>query len=182
VVFSKADDVPVDAPTVNTPSDTEQGGSVDTPVEIPPVTDVGSGVMLFYAPVSGQVTRAAALETLTYMPSLNIWKTHSGVDFAAAEGEAVMAVADGTVVSVEQTTLEGVVVTVSHDGGLTSVYKSLASASVKAGDTVSGGGTQVGTAGTMLVEGSDGVHLHLEMAVNGQLVNPLDYLESEILK
>ena len=58
------------------------------------------------------------------------------------------------------------------------MYKSLASASVKEGDEVSAG-TQIGVAGTMLTESSDGVHLHLEMLENGKLVNPLSYLEIE---
>jgi murein DD-endopeptidase MepM/ murein hydrolase activator NlpD len=58
------------------------------------------------------------------------------------------------------------------------VYKSLASSSVKEGDEVSAG-AQIGVAGTMLSENSDGVHLHLEIFENGKLVNPLSYLEIE---
>jgi pyruvate carboxylase len=49
---------------------------------------------------------------------------------------------------------------------------------VKEGDEVSAG-AQIGVAGTMLSENSDGVHLHLEIFENGKLVNPLSYLEIE---
>ncbi|MBR7141699.1 MAG: M23 family metallopeptidase, partial [Clostridia bacterium] len=95
-----------------------------------------------------------------------------------SENAPVKSIANGKISKVEQTTLEGVVVTVAHENGLVSVYKSLASASVKEGDEVNAG-TQIGVAGTMLTESSDGVHLHLEMLENGKLVNPLSYLEIE---
>lgn len=131
----------------------------------------------FYLPVeNGSVIRPASLNKLVYMPSLNMWKTHNGVDFSASANTPVVATYGGSVKSVEQTTLEGVVVTVEHSNGLTSVYKSLSSASVKAGDKVSGG-DKIGVVGTMISEDSDGIHLHLEMLKDGKLVDPLIYIE-----
>ena len=175
VVFSRTD-VPVAAPPV------DEGGNVELPDENPPVVDTDTEKMKFGLPVeNGTVIREAALDTLVYMPSLNMWKSHNGVDFAAAENAPVLAVADGKVVSVEETTLEGVVVSIEHKDGIVSVYKSLSSASVKAGDEVTLG-TAIGVAGTMLTEASDNVHVHLEMTVNGEIVNPLEYVDAEINK
>lgn len=175
VVFSRTD-VPVAAPPV------DEGGNVELPDENPPVVDTDTEEMKFGLPVeNGTVIREAALDTLVYMPSLNMWKSHNGVDFAAAENAPVLAVADGKVVSVEETTLEGVVVSIEHKDGIVSVYKSLSSASVKAGDEVTLG-TAIGVAGTMLTEASDNVHVHLEMTVNGEIVNPLEYIDAEINK
>lgn len=174
VVFSGKQDVPVVVPPVD-------DGEVNTPVD-PPVIDTGSDEIKFGLPVeNGTVIREAALTTLVYMPSLNMWKTHTGVDFAAAENAPVLAVADGKVTAMEETTLEGVVVTIEHKDGFTSVYKSLASASVKVGDEVTLG-SAVGVAGNMMTESSDNVHVHLELSVNGEIVDPLEYIDAEINK
>lgn len=144
-----------------------------------PSVNVDANKMEFSLPVeNGSIIRPASLDKLVYMPSLNMWKTHNGVDFSASKGAPVMAIVDGTVKSVEQTTLEGVVITLEHGDGLISVYKSLESASVKPGDSVSGG-VKIGVVGTMISEDSDGTHLHLEMKKDGKLVNPLDYIEVE---
>lgn len=177
IVFSRTD-VPVVAPPV------DEGGNVEKPEEKPPVidTDTDTDEIKFGLPVeNGTVIREAALDTLVYMPSLNMWKSHNGVDFDAAENAPVLAVADGKVVSVEETTLEGIVVSIEHKDGIVSVYKSLSSASVKAGDEVTLG-SSIGVAGTMLTEASDNVHVHLEMTVNGEIVNPLEYIDAEINK
>lgn len=175
IVFSRTD-VPVVAPPV------DEGGNVEKPEEKPPVIDTDTDEIKFGLPVeNGTVIREAALDTLVYMPSLNMWKSHNGVDFAAAENAPVLAVADGKVVSVEETTLEGIVVSIEHKDGIVSVYKSLSSASVKAGDEVTLG-SSIGVAGTMLAEASDNVHVHLEMTVNGEIVNPLEYIDAEINK
>lgn len=175
IVFSRTD-VPVVVPPV------DEGGNVEKPEEKPPVIDTDTDEIKFGLPVeNGTVIREAALDTLVYMPSLNMWKSHNGVDFAAAENAPVLAVADGKVVSVEETTLEGIVVSIEHKDGIVSVYKSLSSASVKAGDEVTLG-SSIGVAGTMLTEASDNVHVHLEMTVNGEIVNPLEYIDAEINK
>ena len=165
-------------PVTDSPSDGETGN----PTVKDPVLDTGATTQSFTLPLdNGSVIRGAALDKLVYMSSLNMWKTHSGVDFAAAENTPVKAILGGKVVSVEETTLEGVVVSIEHDDGITSIYKSLSSSSVTVGDTVAAGSV-VGIAGTMLTEKSDGVHLHLEMSVNGELVDPLLYLDAEINK
>ncbi len=204
-VFSKNESKPVVVPPIiETPSDDVGGDGttvdkpvvdnpvvdnpvvdkpvVDEPTIKDPVLDTGSKVQSFSLPIeNASVIREAAIDKLVYMPSLNMWKTHAGVDFAASENAPVKAIASGKVESVEETTLEGVVVTISHEDGLISVYKSLASASVSAGDSVLQG-TTIGVAGTMLTEKTDGVHLHLEMTLNGELVDPLLYLDAEINK
>lgn len=167
VVFTRPQaSIPVD----NTPVITEP--DPEPPVVVEPV---------YVVPVEGGIIREAALDKLVYMPSLNMWKTHKGVDFEAAEGAKVVAFTDGTIKSVQETTLEGYVVTVEHDGGLVSVYKSLSKATVKAGDKVSAG-SEIGKAGTMLVESSDGVHVHFELIKSGKHIDPLSYVDAEIIK
>lgn len=179
VVLSKpVADLPVDAPPVIDGN--------DGPVDVPPVDNppIGSEVnaKLFVLPVDdATVGKEVSLTQIVYFPSVNMWMAHTGVDIAAAENTPVKVVAAGEVVGVVESNLEGVCVTVKHEDGLVSVYKSLASASVSAGDTVSAGDV-IGIAGTCMKEKSEGVHVHLEMTVNGEYIDPMEYLDAEINK
>lgn len=141
------------------------------------VIDVVKPVEAYSVPVSSYtIVKEASIDKLVYMPSLNMWKTHNGVDFAVSEGSQVGAVFSGTVKSVEQSTLEGVTVTVEQANGMTAIYKSLSESAVKVGDKVENG-SLIGLAGTMLSENDIGVHLHLELKKDGKYVNPLEYID-----
>ena len=141
------------------------------------VIDVVKPVETYSVPVSSYtIVKEASIDKLVYMPSLNMWKTHNGVDFAVSEGSQVDAVFSGTVKSVEQSTLEGVTVTVEQANGMTAIYRSLSESAVKVGDKVENG-SLIGLAGTMLSENDIGVHLHLELKKDGKYVNPLEYID-----
>ncbi len=127
------------------------------------------------------VAREASLNKLVYMPSLNMWKTHDGVDFLPGNDDKVKVMADGTVKNVEQSTLEGWIVTVDHGDGLISYYKSLSQVTVKTGDELKSGDI-LGNAGEMISERETGKHVHLELTKNGALVDPLDYLNTDTSK
>ena len=123
------------------------------------------------------IGQGAALDSLVYSSTLNQWRTHNGVDFAAAAGANVLAVSDGTVKSVTASTLEGTVVTVEHADGLVSIYKGLNADGVIAEGAAVKTGDVIGTvAETMMIEQLEGTHLHLEMQANGAYVDPMDYL------
>ena len=188
ITLSRETDIPVDAPVVETPDDEltgtkpEDNESVVTPPTEDEFKEPVVSAPVFCLPVSGgTVIRPASLDTLVYMPSVNMWRTHNGVDFSASENASVLAVSSGTVSEVTQTTLEGTVVTVTHENGLVSVYKSLSSATVSVGDKVSTGET-IGVVGSMMTESGDGVHLHLEMSRDGELIDPLSLIDAEINK
>ena len=106
---------------------------------------------------------------------------HGGVDFTPGESTPVGAIADGVVISVDgaSTTTYGNYVEVQHviDGvQVVSLYAHLETGSitVKAGDTVSVG-DQLGTVGT--TGASTGPHLHLEVRVEGNTVDPMYFLQ-----
>ncbi len=171
-------DVPVDAPPIDDNVGVVEPGNTE-PTN-PPVVDVDGDTLKFGLPVSNAtVMRETSLTALVPMPGM--WRSHNGVDFAAASGEEVKSIAKGTVTNVQESTLEGIIVTVDHGNGIVSYYKSLEKATVKAGDTVELGST-IGVAGTMMTEIHDDAHVHLEMSVNGELVDPLLYVDAEINK
>lgn len=143
----------------------------------PPVVEVVKPVQENFSLPTDEYTvfKDASIDKLVYMSSLNMWKTHNGIDISMAEGSAVKSVYSGKVKKVEQSTLDGIVVTVELSNGMVAVYKSLSSATVKEGDTVANG-AQIGVVGTMLSESDAGTHLHLELKKDGRYVNPADYI------
>lgn len=107
---------------------------------------------------------------LVYWETLESWRTHSAVDFVGA-GD-VFSVMDGKISAVESTSLEGTVITVTHDNGYVSIYKSLADeAAVKVGDSVKAG-DKLGTTDSTMLEQHLGEHLHFELKQNGEHVDP----------
>lgn len=147
-----------------------------THVDVPPVNNPPA--LTFGSPLSEcTVKKAAAIDKLVYNETLKQWRTHNGVDFEAVADSDVYSVADGTVSKVENTILEGVVVTVTHAEGYVSIYKGLDSASVESGDTVTKGSV-IGKVGTMMCEHLQGTHLHLEMKKNGAYVSATDYIDT----
>ncbi|PTT66951.1 M23 family metallopeptidase [Arthrobacter sp. HMWF013] len=99
---------------------------------------------------------------------------HRGQDFAAQCGTSVLAAASGTVTFVGWHQYGGGNrVVVDHGNGLETTYNHLSSASVTMGQTVSRGDV-VALSGT--TGASTGCHLHFEVQVNGEVVDPSGWL------
>lgn len=133
---------------------------------------------VFTWPVQGTVLRDYSVETLSLDPTLGDWRTHGGLDIAAAQGVKVLSISAGTVEQVYTDGLMGTTVVVDHGGGLQSWYCNLADdVLVEAGDTVDIG-SELGTVGSSAIAevGVDS-HVHLETLLNGQPVDPREYLK-----
>lgn len=96
-------------------------------------------------------------------------KFHAGIDLKASYGQDVPAAAAGTVTFAGERGAYGLMVEVRHANGATSRYAHLSSAAVAVGDSVSSGQLvgRVGQSGR-----ATGPHLHFEVLVNGQRVDP----------
>ena len=131
----------------------------------------------FTWPVRGETLTDYSMEVLAYDATMGDWRAHQGVDIAAPAGEQVLAAARGVVIDVVQDDLMGTTVYVDHGGGLCSWYCNLAEeTAVQVGDSVEIG-TVLGTVGgTAIAEVGVEPHLHLETLLNGQPVDPRDYL------
>ena len=130
----------------------------------------------FSAPVAGGTGLGFAPDRLVWNDTLGQWQTHPGVDFQCQAGEAVCAIADGTVTDAYENALWGGVVEIDHGDGFTAKYASLGNARmVKAGDRVRRGDV-IGAAGdTAVCEASAGAHLHLELRKDGKAVDFGEY-------
>ena len=144
---------------------------VDLPVQTQPEK---SKVL---SPVSGNTALQYSMDELCYNPTTRDWRTHSGLDIAAAEGTTVCAAADGVVESVREDDTMGMTVVVSHADGYKTTYSSLSTeVSVAVGQAVEAGDA-IGTVGnTALLETALGEHLHFGVTRNGSPMNPETFL------
>lgn len=133
---------------------------------------------VFTWPVQGAVLRDYSVEALSLDPTMGDWRTHGGLDIAAAQGVKVLSISAGTVEQVYTDAMMGTTVVVDHGGGLKSWYCNLADdVTVQAGDKVDIG-SELGTVGSSAIAevGVDS-HLHLETTLDGRPVDPRDYLK-----
>lgn len=164
---------PVTEPTVK-PTATPEPTPTATPVPTPAPTPAA---LVFTWPVNGSVIAPYSVEALAYDETMGDWRTHAGLDIAAALGTQVKATADGTVSAIYQDDLMGTTIEIDHSNGLISVYSNLAEIpTVSVGDAVSTGSILGSVGRTAAAESGRESHLHFAMLQDGKAVNPEDYL------
>jgi murein DD-endopeptidase MepM/ murein hydrolase activator NlpD len=110
-------------------------------------------------------------------PCIGCSSNHKGLDFAVGYGTKVPAVIAGTVTKVRYSYELGNYVSVDAGHGMETVYAHLSSVSVSVGDKISLGQIigKVGSTGL-----SSGNHLHLEIRMYGEAVDPLPILRQYV--
>lgn len=98
---------------------------------------------------------------------------HEGLDFPANTGAPILAAADGIVIAADQTPDYGNIVKINHGSGLETRYAHASKILVKVGDRVTKG-QQVALVGN--TGRSTGPHLHYEIRLNGNALDPRQYL------
>lgn len=100
---------------------------------------------------------------------------HTGIDFRAETGTPVRAAGAGTVITAEFSGGYGNMVEIDHGNGLTTRYAHLSQIAVSEGQSVQPGGIvgRVGSTGR-----STGPHLHYEVRVEGDAVDPQRFLRA----
>lgn len=100
---------------------------------------------------------------------------HAGLDFPGRYGQPINAAADGKVSYVGQRQGYGNVVEVEHGNGIMTRYAHLSGFASRVGQKIARGDTigRMGSTGR-----STGTHLHFEVRLNGQAVNPRPFLEA----
>ena len=132
------------------------------------------------SPVSGETVASYSMETLAYNQTTRDWRVHDGMDIAAAAGAEVGAAADGVVYTVYEDETMGMTVVISHDGGYSTKYASLAeTVAVAPGDNVTAGQVIGYVGDTALLESAVGDHVHFSVSCGGELVDPQAFLEQE---
>jgi murein DD-endopeptidase MepM/ murein hydrolase activator NlpD len=98
---------------------------------------------------------------------------HSGIDFSAPIGTAILASGNGKVTKVSRDPAYGIYIEIEHADGFASKYAHARNSSVKEGQTVIRGQKigEVGSTGR-----STSPHLHYEISRNGNTINPMQVL------
>lgn len=132
----------------------------------------------FCAPVSGEIIKDFATDTLIFSNTLEEWTTHSGIDIKASKTSVVMAAEKGIIESIKTDPRFGLTVTISHENGFKTIYSNLLTTEfVTEGETVEKGQTIATVGESSSFEIADETHLHFEMYKDGNAVNPTIYLK-----
>lgn len=100
---------------------------------------------------------------------------HTGLDIAAPEGIPIRSVQNGTVVVAGWHDLYGNYAVIRNEAGITTLYAHCLSLGVEVGDEVRQGQiiAAVGSTGN-----SSGNHLHIELKIGDERINPLFYIQA----
>ena len=104
---------------------------------------------------------------------------NNGIDYVGENAFDVVSILNGTVINVKEDEELGKIVEIQHDNGIVSIYQSLSEVYVKKDDVISQG-LVIGKSGENKLDKDLGNHLHFEIYENGQEVNPLNYLNTEV--
>lgn len=126
-----------------------------------------NGIKIASLPVSGVISSRYGVSS-----SIRSSK-HTGLDIATTTGTPIKVIAKGTVSFAAYSGSYGYLVKVDHGNGVESWYAHTSKMYVTVGQEVNAGDViaAVGNTGN-----STGPHLHLEIRINGQHVNPQNYL------
>ena len=105
---------------------------------------------------------------------------NSGISYGGVEEIFdVVAILDGTVTSVKEDNTLGKIVEVRHSNDMISVYQSLSEVTVKENDEIKQG-TIIGKSGSSNISKELNNHLHFELIIKGQIVNPENYYDKKV--
>lgn len=146
----------------------EPAPETEAPTESAPQVDAAR----YAAPLEGELIAHYSPDQPVYSYTLKDWRTHCGIDIAAAAGTQVLNVSEGVVDAVTVDDLMGNLVVVRHTDGKISRYASLDTVTVQEGQMVALG-DPIGTVGkTMLLECGETDHLHYELWNEYQSIDP----------
>lgn len=106
-------------------------------------------------------------------PIHKLRRFHKGIDFTAPTGTDIQATGDGKVVGINKAgSGYGKNVVIDHGYGYKTLYAHMNTINVKEGQVVKKG-QKIGAVGN--TGSSTGAHLHYEVILNGNSINPIDY-------
>jgi murein DD-endopeptidase MepM/ murein hydrolase activator NlpD len=131
-------------------------------------------------PLNGKVINGFSGGELVKSKTLNVWKTHDGVDISGNLDEKVKSMTSGTVMSVKEDPIWGICVIIDHGNGVEGHYYNLSKdVTVTEGMEVAAG-TVIGAVGdTAQCEIAEDPHLHFAVKENGEWVDPVAFLSAQ---
>ncbi len=130
-------------------------------------------------PVSGVVLMDYSADALIYDETLDLYRTNESISIGAAEAEDVLAAADGIVTDIGKSDALGNYVVLDNGSGYETTYGQLSDESLVAlGEYVAQGQAIGRIDAPSWYSSALGTHLTFTVRVNGETVNPLEFLEN----
>lgn len=102
-----------------------------------------------------------------------------GVDYSNGDTFDVVSSINGTIESIEESDILGTTVTIVNANNIKIVYEAVANVKVAKGDSVTIGQV-IAESGTSNINSDLGKHLHFELYVNDNVLNPEDYYDKSL--
>lgn len=128
----------------------------------------------YMLPLDSNVSKSFSGGEMVYSKTMEDWRVHNGVDITGNIGDNAVAIQDGEVEQVYSDTLWGDVIVIRHGNGLDAKYCGVKSELVKGKEVKQG--QVIGTVTQIPCEKEDGVHVHLEISIDSEVVDPIQSL------
>lgn len=192
VFNSKDDDSLVDESSVNYNLQNQETSNIDTREQIEEVSSVNSNNVLnkvqekvntvvekkedyiiFVKPHNGEISKIYSSDKVIYSKTLEMWKTHDGIDIKGKVGDIVYSAEIGTVEKVYEDAFYGITIVINHGQGYKTSYSNLTEETfVKEGDKVKKS-QKIGKIGaTSIGEIKDDPHIHFMLYKNNVVADP----------
>ena len=134
-------------------------------------SDYAGGAMAWPVPGYSRITSPFGMRT---HPITGVYKLHTGTDISAPIGANFIAANSGIVIKAGWNNAYGNMVIIDHGGGVSTLYAHGSEILVQVGQTVQKGDPvlKVGSTGY-----STGPHAHFEVRINGEYVNPMNFVK-----
>lgn len=169
------------APVTDTkPEDTTESKKTNTEIsgdEKPASTDI----RYFVIPTVGSISKEYEIDIPVYSLTMNDYRAHAGVDISAEIGSDVVASSSGIVAKIWNDPMMGCSIKIDHGDNIYTTYQNLApdsTGSLEVGDRVEMGQTIGAIGESALIEIAEAPHVHVEMTVDGNYVNPIEYMSA----
>ena len=130
----------------------------------------------FALPMGTDIAKDFSNGEMVESKTMGDWRVHNGVDFGGSAGNDVVAVSQGKITKVYDDSFWGTVVEIDHGNGMTVRYCGLKNGSCLPEGSEVEKYDKIGSLGHIPVEISDSDHLHLEVLIDGEYVDPLKAL------
>ena len=132
-------------------------------------------------PVSKTKGKVVSGYGMRFHPILKYRRQHNGIDITARQGTPIYATGDGVVReagrNMQGYSGYGIVAVIDHGFGFQTLYAHMNTVNVRVGQHVKRG-EQIGTVGSTGM--STGSHLHYEVMLNGNKVDPIYYFSGDL--
>ena len=146
---------------------------------------VASKIPSFRLPVDGSIGKEHDPSVQVFSNTLGEWRVHLGIDIMTEAASPVYAAASGKISNISDDPLWGKCVWIEHSGDAVSIYRGLAdelAVGIEVGAKINEG-SLIGAVGESgILELADEPHLHFEMKVGGQDVDPIEYFSKSALE